>query len=140
LRAVVTLIIATVLWGVWGFADKNAVMRAHPFTVQWMYSLPYMLLIPFWFWLGHRAAPATNLDPSALRWATVASVAGMLALLAFLFAMEMKPASVAVAATAAYPLVTLLLSVLSGAETFSLPKLAGMVLIILGVVLVLNSK
>jgi bacterial/archaeal transporter family protein len=139
MRAIMMLLIATVLWGFWGFSEKSAVLRAHPYTVQWMYSLPYLLAIPIWYWLGSRAAPDTNHSLPALVWALAAGLASIGALILLLFAMQTKPASVAVAITAAYPMITMLLAVLSGAESFSLPRLIGILLIIAGVIVVLNS-
>jgi bacterial/archaeal transporter family protein len=139
MRAIIMLLIATVLWGFWGISEKSAVLRAHPYTVQWMYSLPYLLAIPIWYWLGSRAAPDTNHSLPALVWALAAGLASIGALILLLFAMQTKPASVAVAITAAYPMITMLLAVLSGAESFSLPRLIGILLIIAGVIVVLNS-
>jgi bacterial/archaeal transporter family protein len=138
MRSNLLLIAAMILWGVWGFGDKNAVLRAHPYTVQWMYSLPYLIFIPLWYWLGSRIAPATNLDGRAFLWAALASLASMAALLLLLFALQQRPASIAVAITSAYPVVTLILSVWSGAESFSLPKLVGIAFVLVGVVILLN--
>jgi bacterial/archaeal transporter family protein len=137
--AIILLIIATVLWGFWGFSEKNAVLRAHPYTVQWMYSIPYVLSIPIWYWLGLKAAPEANFSLPALSWALAAGLASIGALVLLLFAMQTKPASLAVAITAAYPVVTMLLAVISGAESFSLPRLIGIMLVIAGIIVILNS-
>jgi len=128
-------------WGVWGFADKNAVFHAHPFTVQWMYSLPYVFSMPLWYWLGQKLSPATNHSGAALAWAVLASIASMLAFLLLLFALEQKPASIAVAITSAYPVITLLLCAARGLENFSLPKFIGIALIGVGImVLQINGQ
>lgn len=133
------LIIATILWGVWGIANKYAVLNAHPFTVTWMFSVPSILLIPLWYWLGSRASPATALDKTAFFWAAVASVTSIAATTLLFFVMQRRPASLAVAATSAYPLITLIIGVLAGAEKFSPQRLIGIVVIIVGVVLVQTS-
>lgn len=31
---ILLLILATILWGIWGIADKLALEQAHPFSVQ----------------------------------------------------------------------------------------------------------
>jgi bacterial/archaeal transporter family protein len=139
MRAIILLLIATALWGFWGFSEKNSVLRAHPYTIQWMYSIPYILAVPIWYWLGSRAAPETNHSLPALTWALAAGLASLGALVLLLFAMQTKPASLAVAITAAYPLVTMLLAIMSGAESFSLPRLIGILLIIAGVIVVMYS-
>jgi drug/metabolite transporter (DMT)-like permease len=139
MRAIFMLLIATVLWGFWGFSDKNAVLRSHPYTVQWMYSIPYILSIPLWYWLGLKAAPETNHSIPAFLWASAAGLASIGALILLLFALQTKPASLAVGITAAYPLVTMLLMISSGAESFNLPRLIGIMLVVAGVIVILNS-
>jgi bacterial/archaeal transporter family protein len=126
------LILATLLWGVWGIADKYAVGSAHPFSVQWMYTLPFLFAMPVWYWLGRNAQPETNHDPTALAWAVVAGLASMFAMLLLLFALQRKPASLAVAFTSAYPVVTLFIAVLLGAEKITLLKAGGMLLVLAG--------
>lgn len=81
------LIAATALWGFWGIADKKAVDHSHPYTVQWMYSIVYIALIPVWYFLGAKAQPETNHNPSAFWWAVGASVASAVAHILMLFAM-----------------------------------------------------
>jgi bacterial/archaeal transporter family protein len=129
------LLFTAVLWGIWGWADKNAVTRAHPYTVQWMYSLPYVLFLPLWYAMGSRTVPASNLDTGALFWAVTASLSSIFAMILLLFALRTKPASIAIAVTSAYPMVTLILSVLSGDESFSLAKVIGILLVFAGVLL-----
>jgi drug/metabolite transporter (DMT)-like permease len=140
MTTITALILATLLWGLWGIADKYAVEQAHPFTVQWMYAIPYVLTIPLWFWLGKTIQPQTNLNPTAFMWAIIASCCSMLALLLLLFALQRKPASLAVAFTSAYPLVTLLIASLMGAERVTLPKVAGLLLILVGLVVLQWSE
>ena len=134
------LILATILWGVWGIADKLALEHAHPFTVQWMYSIPFVVAIPIFFWLGTHAQPETNTSTPAFLWAVVASTASILVFVPMLFAMRSLPASLVVAVTAAYPLVTLVIAVMLRLETFSMQKVLGMLLIIGGVVVLQWQK
>ncbi len=135
MRTNLILILAVILYGIWGIANKFAVGRAHPFTVQWMFAVPLIVSLPIFYWLGARAAPETNHDTTALLWAVVASAASILATLLLYFALRERPASIAVAITSGYPLVTLALAVLAGTETFTLPKVVGVLLMFGGVVL-----
>jgi len=136
MQSTLFLFLSTVLWGFWGLADKYATRFAHPFTLQWMYGLPYIVLLPVWFYLGSRAGPATNLDTRALMWTVLASLASIGAMTLLLFALQFKPASHAMATTAAYPIVTMVLAVLVGSEAFDVRQLAGTVLIVAGIILV----
>lgn len=128
------LLLATLLWGLWALGEKYAVARVHPYTVQWMHSIPYVLLLPVWFLLARRAAPQAVMDWTALAWASGACVASLLAMLLLVFAMRTEPASVATAVTSTYPLVVLLLSVLTGEETLTSKRLIGLGLAISGVI------
>lgn len=130
------LIISTFLWGIWGFANGRAVANAHPLTVQWMYYIPSMLLIPLFYFLGARFAPETNMDGSAFRYAFIAGLSAAGAALLFFFALRDTSASIAVAVTAAYPVVVLALGVLARDETLDLRKIAGIAIIIVGVIVV----
>lgn len=138
MRDTLFLLLATLLWGLWGVADKYALTRAHPFTVQWMYSLPYIFFIPVWLYLSYRlsADHTLKVDPVALGWALLASMASISAMLLLFFVLQHRPASLAVAFTAAYPLVTLAIGVLAGQETLSWPKVIGIALIVAGVIVV----
>jgi len=134
------LIVATILWGIWGIADKLALEQAHPYSVQWMYAIPYALTIPLFIWLGIRAQPESNLNSTSFFWAVVAGTVSILALILMLFAMRTQPASLAVAVTSAYPLVTLLIAVLFKMETLSIQKVLGTLLIIGGLVVLQWQK
>ena len=128
------LLISTVLWGVWGAANKLAVERAHPFSVQWMYAIPYLLFIPVWILMSRQAAPQQGFDWSAFLWAGLASLASLGAVLLFFFAVQRVPASNAAAVTSAYPLVTLAIALVSRQESLTPLKIIGILLIIAGVV------
>lgn len=132
----ILLIIATILWGIWGITNKYAVDRAHPFIVQWMYSIPVVLAIPLWYWLGMRTTPiGTQQDPSsALWWAIASGAAATLAVLLTFFALQNTAPSIATAITAAYPVVTLAIGVVLRIEEFSLQKLIGLALVIIGLI------
>ncbi|MDR3573651.1 MAG: EamA family transporter [Anaerolineaceae bacterium] len=133
MKANALLILSTILWGIWGIADKYAVSRAHPYTIQWMFSIPFMVFIPLWYFLSKRAETGNSFDIQAFGWATLASVASILAVLLFLFALQSKPASIAVAITSAYPLVTLALALILKTEQLTLPKVIGVLLILAGI-------
>jgi bacterial/archaeal transporter family protein len=133
MTATVLLLISTVLWGFWGIADKFAVTRAHPYSVQFYYSIPYLLFIPLWYFLSRRSEISGVVDPQAILWSMAASVSSILAVLLFVFALRDKPASIAVAITSIYPIVTLTLALITKSETLSFTKVFGILLIITGV-------
>lgn len=134
MSTILLLILATLLWGVWGIADKLALNHAHPYTIQWMYAIPYFLTLPAWYWLGSRVQPESNHSLPALGWAVFAGGASMLALVLLLLAMQSQPASLVVAFTSAYPFVTLFLAVLLRMEKITFTQVIGMALILAGLI------
>jgi bacterial/archaeal transporter family protein len=135
MTATVLLLISTVLWGFWAIADKYAVMRAHPYSVQFFYSIPYLVFLPLWYFLSRRADVQGPVDPQAAMWAMAASVSSIVAVLLFVFALRDKPASIAVAVTSIYPIVTLGLALMTKTETISVTKIVGILLIVAGVII-----
>ena len=131
----ILLLLATVLWGIWGVAHKRAVGLAHPYTVQWLYALPSIALLPVWYWLGRTADSTPTLRSGVVFWALLAGVASVAATLLFTFALRHKPASIAVAATSAYPVVTLLIGVLTKSEKLTWQLAGGILLIVAGITL-----
>lgn len=131
----VLLIIATILWGVWGVADKFAVTKSNPYVVQWMYSIPYILVFPVWFFLSKKFSTAVDVNTPAFIWSVVACLSSMAAMFLFFIALQSTSTSVAVAFTSAYPIVTLAFGVMTNTESFSLQKLLGLLAIIAGVFL-----
>lgn len=134
MSGIVAIIAALVLWGAWGLLHKHAVDRAHPFTVEWMTAVPYVILLPLWFTLGKRVGPAMNMDGKTFLFSAGGAVCGLLATLCVLFALRDRPASLVIAATSGYPMVTLLLALATGAESFHPARFAGICLIVAGVV------
>jgi drug/metabolite transporter (DMT)-like permease len=138
MKDIILLIIATILWGIWGITNKYAIDRAHPFVVQWMYSIPIVLSIPLFYWLGTRTAPIVNQDhTTAIWWAFGSSVAATLAFVLMLFALQNTAPSIATAITAAYPAITFILGVVLRIEEFSLQKVIGLGLIFIGLIVLL---
>jgi bacterial/archaeal transporter family protein len=135
MTATILLLISTLLWGFWGIADKFAVERAHPYSVQFYYSIPYLIFIPLWYFLSRRAEVQGAVDPQAIGWAMAASTSSILAVLLFVFALRDKPASIAVAITSIYPIVTMALALITKSETLSFPKVFGILLIVVGVII-----
>ena len=135
MRTNILLVAITVFWGIWGFANKNAVMRIGPFTAQWMYCVPYLIFLPIWYWLSRgKENSGPGIDGIAMFWVGTACVAAMLATLLMYITMETKAASTTMALTSAYPIIVLLFGVITKTEDFTFPKLICIFLIILGVI------
>lgn len=135
----ILLVIATILWGIWGIADKFAITKSNPYVVQWMYSIPYILVFPIWFFLSKKFSTAADVNTPAFIWSIVACLSSMAAMFLFFIALQSTSTSVAVAFTSAYPIVTLAFGVMTNTESFSIQKILGLFAIIVGVV-ILQAK
>jgi drug/metabolite transporter (DMT)-like permease len=133
--APVLVVLALALWGTWGFLHKHAVDRAHPLTVEWMTATPYVVLLPMWFVLGRKFGPAMNTDAKTFAFSAGGALCGLAATVCVLFALRDRPASYVIAATSGYPMVTLLLALATGLESFNAARAAGIALIVSGVAL-----
>jgi drug/metabolite transporter (DMT)-like permease len=88
---------------------------------------------PLWFVLARRSAPATNTDARVFGLAVTGALCGMLATLFVLFALRHRPASLVIAVTSGYPMVTFLLALATGREQWNTARAAGIALIVAGI-------
>jgi drug/metabolite transporter (DMT)-like permease len=126
--------LSTVLWGMWGIANNLALNGANPYFVQLMYSIPYVISMPLFWWLNaQEKTPNTN-PQSATLWALFAGMSGLGAFITFLIAQQRgAPPSIATAITSSYPVIVLILALLARQETFTWTKALGVGVIVLGV-------
>lgn len=134
-------ILVTFLWGAWGWTSHKATQSAHPFNIEWQSSvfggILWLALLPLWYYLSTRYAPATHWNKTSTIWVVLSMLAAVLASISFLFGIkDAKSGSIFVALTSAYPLVTLALECMSGASSIKILQIVGIVVISIGVVLV----
>jgi transporter family protein len=130
-----------VLWGLWGFFGKVALSRQMPplsvFYVEVVIGFVIAAAV-----LGAVVAwkqPAPWQQP--WNWFGVLSGAAMACgLLLYYLALEHGPASIVVPLTAAYPLVTVLLSLTLLLERLTVVQWAGVSFVVAGVILLLTGS
>ncbi len=133
MSANIGLLLATVLWGVWGVASKQATSRMSFYVVQLFIAITWALSIPLWFYLRSRAGEAGPVfDGRGIAWALLTAVSTIGAMLCFVYAMHRNAGMFGVMAVSAYPLVSLLLLLIMGQERFSLYQLLGALLVVGG--------
>lgn len=138
--AVPFIVLATLLYGVWAITDKEAVARAHPFAVQWMYHLPFVVTLPLFWWLGARAEPVAGASRAAMPWAIAAGSCGLLATVFVVFALREMSASAVTTITSFYPAVTLVIAVMLRQEVFTATKALGVALVVAGVIVISRAE
>lgn len=133
MSANIGLLLATVLWGLWGVASKQATSRMSFYTVQLFIALSWAVSIPLWFYLRSRAEdPGPWFDGRGIAWALLAGVTTIGAMLCFVYAMHKNAGLFGIVAVSVYPLVSLLLLLVSGQERFSVHQLLGALLVVGG--------
>ncbi len=123
---------ATLLWGFWGFANKRAVLLAHPLDVQWAYAIPFAISIPAFWWLARRAVPGVMPDAAGIAWSVGAGASTIAGLLCLLYALRVTSASSAIAFTSAYPVVAMLFLSAAGIEPLTPRRLVGCAIVTAG--------
>ncbi len=115
-------LMATGLWGVWGFLSKVATQQLPAPAVYLLAICGHAVVIGYLWVAGGLAIPA---HPGGIAAALAAGICMAFGLICFLKALTMGAAAVVVPLTALYPLVTVILSRVVLQETVTLRQLVG---------------
>lgn len=127
-------------WAIWGIIDKKALTHAKQEDVMMrLYVLVY-LWIPTNFFLLNYFEPGWKLNGNVIFWSGLASAAYLVALLAYLAAMNMSEASFVLGMTAAYPLVFQFLANVVLGEAIVPERLIGALIIGAGLFLISSTR
>jgi drug/metabolite transporter (DMT)-like permease len=127
---------ALLAWGGWGVATRQAMAQAHPLTVQWLTSIPHIVLLPFWYFVAAKSVTDFKPNTSTLVWTFASCVLTLTATLFYNVAMKTERPSSVIAITSAYPVISLMVLIILGLESFSWSQLLGCLLIAGGAFLV----
>ena len=130
---VVLALLSAVAWAFWGLFSKLSVNReVPPASLAFLSSCASFPLITLaYLWQG---APATK-TPTGLLFALLSGACGAVGLLLFSQAIKLGSAAIIVTLTAAYPALTVLLSLVLLREQISPLHALGVLLVMLGVML-----
>lgn len=134
-------LMATLLWGVTGLFDKKALELDLPFKIYyarcvWDAAILAVMLLIFRL-INYKVAYRS---PKAWKYSGFSSICLSLGTLSYMFAMTMATASYVIVITGCYPLFMYLGAVIFLKEKLSKLRLAGVVLIVAGGLLVQNTK
>ena len=131
---ILLLIITTLLWGMTPIMEKVGLTKVDPLIgVTIRSGIVTAGLFILTFLLGKGKALMTVDGRSFLLFSASGLIAGLLGMWTYYSALKMEATSKIVPITAAYPLVTALLSVLILKEGVTLPRVIGTVLIVIGI-------
>ena len=128
-------ILATVLWGFWGFFAKLSARSVGPEKLLLLATAGNLLVYPVYLALYWRHLSFSFAKPD--QWfAVVSGSVSAVAALFFYFAFTRGEASKIVAITATYPILTVLLALIFLGEQMSPVKCTGIAFAVFGVILI----
>lgn len=141
--ALMYALIAVLAWGLAPLFDKFLARELSPWTIVLIRTLAAMVIIAVYA-IGSgaiaelRALPEKSISPWVIVGAAVVSamLGGLIGQLAHYQALSMADASRVVPITSTYPLIAALAAIAVYREPLTWPKMAGALLIVVGVVLV----
>jgi transporter family protein len=134
---IILLILTAVLWGSTPILEKIGLARVDPLLGITIRSIAVTVILLIIMVTTGRIKEIITVDhKTILIFAASGILAGLLGMLTYFGALKAGATSKIVPIAATYPLVTAFLSVLILKEAFSVPRIIGTVLIVLGIWLV----
>lgn len=134
------IVITLACWSIWGIFDKKALQYGtHQAVIVALYAMSLWEAPIGAAYLFNSQANFT-ISPEVWFWTGVASVIQFVALIAYLMAMSIAEASIVLAVTAAYPVLTQFLSIAFLGEPLIMNRLFGAGAIALGVAAIGSSS
>jgi len=134
---IILLIITAFLWGASPILEKVGLAKTDPLTAVTIRSVAITVILLLYLAFTGRIKYVFQVDPKVAGIFVISGVlAGLVGMWTYFGALKMEPASKIVPIVAAYPLVTAVLSIIILKEGVTLLRLAGTILIIIGIWLV----
>ena len=128
------LAVAFAGWAFWAFACKMVAMKLHPIWMQFSsYGLGFLCFPIFWYLLKQDKPVPLNM--SGVIWAIIGGASGIIAYLFYTLALKTTNIGTASVVVSCYPILTFILAAIFLGETVTTMKIAGIISIIIGVVL-----
>lgn len=121
--------VAIFLWGAWGFLGKISESKIGLQVAFWS-SLSFFLVILLYLFLSNSLFPLKN-DSQGIFFGVLTGLSSGLAAIVFYILLAKNPAGYLTAATALYPLITIVLSVIFLKEGLYTTKIVGFILALL---------
>jgi len=127
--------ICVICWGVWAVVEKQATRHTSPLMMQVIGAYVYSAVAPILFIFMKATNVQTSWNVPGVAWTAIACVLATVAGLCFTTAIQRAPVHTVIGFTSTYPVLTFVLCALFLNEHVTLTKLAGIVAIVLGTVL-----
>lgn len=136
-KVIILIILTAIFWGSAPIVEKIGLSESTPIIGVTVRSIVVSIFLLLYLLIKGNIKSLISLSPKALTMFCLSGVlAGGLGMLTYFGALKLGVTSRVVPLAATYPLVTAFLSVLILGEEVTIPRIAGTVLIVLGVCLV----
>lgn len=130
----ILLVLATIIfWGLWGFFSKLAVQKIGLQVAIFSYAISLVIMIGYLL-LTNQLLPLKN-DSMGILYAVLAGASVGVASIFIYTLLGLRPAGIAIAVTAIYPVITLFLSMIFLKETLTQTQTLGIILALVALVL-----
>jgi transporter family protein len=128
-----------VMWGIWGIAEKMALFKGNPWQTLFAFlswsALVFTPTVAYFLYKFHGKL-GFQINKWVWLWAFIAVASNGLAVIAFRYALLREGAGMVVALTAAYPIMTAILSTIFLKESLGWVGYFGIILTCFGVYLI----
>lgn len=128
--------LSVISWGLWGFTGKLATRNNHALVITAITSMLSPLASIILYILIKTKGIETNITGRSFLLIGLTALMGIFGSIFFYMALQRTQLSVAIALTALYPVITVLLSIVFLKEPFPFYKWIGLFIIIIGAILV----
>lgn len=117
--------------------NKSLAVKFSPFTIQYIQSLFSIIMFPVWFFLSRKYELANQIiDKISVSYVFISSILSTLGFLCLLHLIKDKPVFIITSLLSTYPVVTMIICLLSGAARPTSSQIVGVLLILVGIILV----
>ncbi|RXT13853.1 EamA family transporter [Ammoniphilus sp. CFH 90114] len=133
-----SLLFATVVWGLNVIIDKQALRTGHPIEVNFITTMTTALVVCVYFGLAKKNGVQFTYAPQTVLYSVLNGVLIPTSFVVYLYALSKGEISRVVMATATYPIIAILFAVFAFNESVSLSQWIGIVCTIFGIFLVMK--
>lgn len=134
MSGVAFIILATLGWGLWGFFNKGAQGRIGAAQISFMVASTSIITAPIYMKLMNQSGGFVW-DWFAMGLAFLSGLCAAVASLSYTSALSTMNVATVIGITSAYPLITLVLTMIFYQEPVTLKQFIGFILVILGVII-----
>lgn len=133
-----SLLFATVVWGINVVIDKQALKTGHPIEVNFITTITMSLVVSIYYVLARKNGVTFSYTPPTVALSMLNGLLVPTSFVAYLYALSKGNVSQVVMVTATSPIIAILFAVFAFNETITLSQWMGVLCTIFGIFLVMR--